>query len=156
MSDVDLVRVRLQVLVLNRHSAHGRVVSSIPRARHGKDKATALFAVGSGLAVAVTSIAGVGDCRSNTDSISDVRVVVGHEVDLDVACGRRVVPVDSDLLSRCPVNGALVKVARGLVDNERRVGVLVLTHLKLGRNSSQHRSSKDSRAGQDFCEGSHT
>lgn len=85
MGDVDLVGVRLQVLVLHRHGTQRRVVSGVPRAGHGEDKATALSAVGTWLAEPCTGIASVGDGRSGGDVVSDVRVVVGHEIDLDIS-----------------------------------------------------------------------
>lgn len=155
MSNVNFVGVRLQVLVLHRHGANGRVVAGIPRARDSEDKSAASGAVGTRLAVSCTSITGGGSGRSGTNGVSDLGVVVGHEVDLNGTCGR-VGPVNGDLLTWFPVDGALVEIAGRVVDDERRVGILVLPCLEAHRgSSSKSRSGEDGCNSQGFCERSH-
>lgn len=157
LRDVDLVGVRLQALILHVRGSESTVVAGVPRAGDGKDKATALSAVRTWPTVTFTSIASVGDGRSSTDSVGYVRVVVGHEIDLDSALGR-IDPVDSDLCTWFPVDGALVEVARRLFDDEHRVGVLVLSCLETleGRSDDESGCSEHSSGrSQSLCERSH-
>lgn len=154
MGDVDHVGVRVQAWVLDRHGSQTRVVTGVPRARDGKDETTALSTVGTGLTETGTSITGVGDGRGGADVVSDLSVVVKHEVDLDGTLGR-VDPVDSDLCTGLPEDVASVEVASWLVHDKLRVGVLVLSNLELGGGSSEGRSGEDGGGSQDLCERSH-
>lgn len=156
MGDVNLIGVRLQVLILHRHGSERRVVTGIPRAWHGEDESTALGAIGTGLAVACTGIAGVGDGRGGADIVCHLSIVVGHEVDLDVTL-RGVGPVDLDLCAGLPVDGALVEVARRVVENERRIRVLVLPRLEMlqRRCSTEGGCGEKSGHSKNLCNRSH-
>lgn len=147
MGDINLVGERLQVFVLCRHGAQRRVVSGVPRARNGKNETAALSTVRTRLTVTGTRVASTGGGRSNANGVSDLGIVVGHEIDLDVTLRRRIIPIDSHLLAWRPVDGALDEITRWFVDDERRVGILVLSNLELRSRSSQCWSGKNSRSG---------
>lgn len=156
MRNVDLVGVRPHVLIGHRHGTQRRVVASIPRAGNGEDKPTALSTVGTRLAEPGAGIAGVGYGRSSADIVGDIRVVVGHEIDLHITARGRVDPVDGNLRAGHPVDDALVEVAGRVVDDEFRVWVLVLADSEVWRgNSSQSWGGENGRDDQQVCERSH-